>query len=224
VLGANFMNDKNIIFDSEKSRLGFAPSKCDYNDFTDPKVDPFEEFHFPTAMPTKIPLNDTEKCALSVIPVSHCRAVCTGDGTETKENYISKHTQSYRNGCTLAIEEKTCTEFCNKNDMAARGPDITCLNTPWSDCNSHCKQTRSIGEWKSVTKKGVTSHVCNYVTETRECHVDQCPSDSRDFLVLADIRFYFAPGAPPNFWSNIYEEDMAKAIATVFEVSIFLYL
>lgn len=32
VLGANFMNNHDVIFDAEKTRVGFAPSKCVYED------------------------------------------------------------------------------------------------------------------------------------------------------------------------------------------------
>lgn len=237
VLGANFMNDKNIIFNAEENKLGFASSTCDYDTYHAPIDDPLPIFKIPTSSPTLIPPSDgssNESVPCSFQPVSHCRAVCNQNSIDksndkngkesSTHSYRSISSQSFRNLCTLKIVEKECYELCDENDVVSRGVNETCLDSPWTECSTKCKQTRTRGEYtqlpkdKKNNKNGQPSTKCNHVSEVRSCHVGSCPSNEKDFLVLADVRFYFAPGAPPNFWSHVYEDDITKALSLIFEV------
>lgn len=49
VLGANFMNDLNVIFDVEKNRIGFVKSTCNFEEFNVPVT------NTPTMAPSKPP-------------------------------------------------------------------------------------------------------------------------------------------------------------------------
>jgi len=64
VLGANFMNGYNIIFDQEKQRVGFAVSDCKYEDYA-PPVSSSEEN------------NDNQPCTSRIVPAGPCTASCT---------------------------------------------------------------------------------------------------------------------------------------------------
>lgn len=146
VLGSNFMNNYNIIFDPDGNRVGFAQSTCRY-ELVDPvPPPPIEIISPPPPPPTIIEENkdsasgNITKCLLK--PLQYCTATCSKENS--KDNYISHGNQTFLNECTKQIEIKECYEFCRKDNTIARGVNINCLNTQWSECNKDCKQYRTI--------------------------------------------------------------------------------
>lgn len=87
VLGANFMNGYNIIFDSDGKKVGFAKSNCKYEEFMVPitRSPTFE----PTPGPGEVvvpPISDGG-CVSSLVPVTECDAYCyQSDGITIKGN------------------------------------------------------------------------------------------------------------------------------------------
>ena len=89
VLGANFMMGKNIVFDTDNKRIGFAASDCNYQTFQ-PNIHDESTESGPA-----LAENDNKDGTVSgptaedcykMIPLSECTATCEED----KNFYISK--------------------------------------------------------------------------------------------------------------------------------------
>eukprot|EP00602_Paraphysomonas_sp_CaronLab_P002359 CAMPEP_0185031664 /NCGR_PEP_ID=MMETSP1103-20130426/19253_1 /TAXON_ID=36769 /ORGANISM="Paraphysomonas bandaiensis, Strain Caron Lab Isolate" /LENGTH=700 /DNA_ID=CAMNT_0027567257 /DNA_START=346 /DNA_END=2449 /DNA_ORIENTATION=- len=211
VLGANFMRGMNIIFDDYHQKVGFASSSCRYEDYEDIEVTPPASVFTMPPIPAPVPLPvDSNNCTLS--PTGYCTATCRRNvGTKPKP-YVMLGNQSFFDDCTFKEIQKPCREFCRSDNTIARGPSLKCLNTVWSECDHHCKQTRMVATGNE--KK------CKMKKEVRSCTTDNCPKNLEDFFVLADLKFWFPPVVPPGKWDKIYEEDLFTALSKILEVPV----
>ena len=152
VLGANFMNGHNVIFDADHGKVGFAKSNCKYEEYAK-VVTPV-----PTVVPTKRPStsgneghgldvddDDTTVCVPGLIPVTECSASCDD---ATSASYIAEGNQTYVDRCELKSGSsatppvtKLCHMPCSGRSLSRGNP--SCTDTPWSDCSKkRCEQYR----------------------------------------------------------------------------------
>jgi hypothetical protein len=235
VLGSNFMNNYNIIFDPDGHRIGFAESTCNSNLLNPPP--PLLPPSPPSVIITPPPLieegegggegeggegegnGNYSKCLLK--PLNYCSAHCSRDEHDdhhSGKSYVSYGNQSYLNECTKQIERKECYEFCNNDNTIARGYKSNCLNTPWSECNLHCEQERTmVTTIRNIKTQGEESK-CQKIKQRRDCFVDECPVTSDDFFILSDWKYKYPPALPPGHWEKIYEEDLFTALSQLLKV------
>ncbi len=222
VLGANFMNNYNVIFDPDNNRVGFAKSSCKFEDYVIPQT------HAPTPVPTRSPTTAGEPNKPTntpynpldcLVPIDECSARCT----ESK-SFISIGTQAYNNHCNLAnfsTYSRDCGIACS-NGQIVRG-DPLCPEKPWSECNKSCIQTRSVpseGVARKMRQRGLLNHTmmaqnqCNYQQQSRSCYTGSCPIIDGDYLVFIDLRVRIDPLK----WSYVYSEDFFGAFSELFGV------
>ena len=221
VLGANFMTKRNIIFDADGGRVGFAESHCDYDEVNNGIVDQPPAFSLPpVAAPIDLP-RDSNNCTLE--PAGYCTAVCDrvipvgnrrmegkDDSNDKSLNYIADGFQSFYDYCNSSYVKRPCVEYCTGENEIARGVNIHCLDSTWSECGKDCKQSRQVAELKN-------GH-CVHKKEERNCAIDNCPQDVTDFFVFADIKFWFPAAVSPRHWEKIYEDDLFSALAVILKV------
>jgi hypothetical protein len=153
VLGANFMNGYNIIFDPDGSKIGFAKSICKYEDFAVPLTR--SPTIAPITSPGEIdtPSNDNSnnnECISELIPLTECNAYCNNDNNNAisidSHKYIREWgNQTWGDSCGPSSEtyqtiDKPCSITCKDGKMA-RG-SLTCPESPWSQCDKACIQYR----------------------------------------------------------------------------------
>ena len=92
VLGANFMNGMNMIFDQDAQRLGFARSNCKYEDFEDAQTN--KPTHAPTHRPNAPPTSDGG-CETQIYPLDKCTAACD----RTDATYVAVGNQTFADRC-----------------------------------------------------------------------------------------------------------------------------
>jgi hypothetical protein len=227
VLGSNFMNRFNIIFDSDGQRLGFAQSTCNYdqhiaatNPFPGTAVDPMTPPPILEDGPGGSSSGEggEERCVLK--PLEYCTASCSL--RHAGKSYVSTGNQSFLNECTKAREEVPCQEFCHKDNTLARGVEINCLSTPWTECDTHCKQYRTLASSGTTavatSGSGTGGGSCERIKQERDCHVDDCPLTSEDFFILSEWKYKYPPALPPGHWEKLYEEDLFTALAQLLKV------
>eukprot|EP00607_Mallomonas_marina_P000003 CAMPEP_0182438634 /NCGR_PEP_ID=MMETSP1167-20130531/85907_1 /TAXON_ID=2988 /ORGANISM="Mallomonas Sp, Strain CCMP3275" /LENGTH=662 /DNA_ID=CAMNT_0024632083 /DNA_START=647 /DNA_END=2636 /DNA_ORIENTATION=- len=196
VLGANFMNDLNIVFDQENSRIGFVPSSCRYDDY------------LPTMTPTyrqKDPF-----CVSESLPISACSAVCRPDSrVKRKEGenggYYAIGLQSYGDSCDVSFPpsetfSKECSDPCREDKLSRT---VTCPLASWSECDKDCRQTRKTYKWRESEKN------CEEEILERECYSHACPTQDGDYLIFIDITTSFHPSE----WSMVYTEDFSLSLS-----------
>lgn len=127
VLGANFMNGYNIIFDADKKRIGFAKSHCKYYEYA--------------------PISPNA-CTTAFGPVTDCNATCSkGSGIVLKYGM-----QSWGDICDEDSSKypesgpKKCSIVCH--DGALTRGNSACPESPWSKCSKSCSQKRN---WPSIS-------------------------------------------------------------------------
>jgi hypothetical protein len=138
------MNGLNVIFDSDGGRVGFAKSNCRYEDFESKS----------TEVPTRAPhggyvsddadddINAPPTCTL--VPTTPCTARCDdvpANTASTKEGF-QKWEDSCGNKGVPGAGDKACHVTCFGPKLA-RG-DVDCHDTPWSECDKSCLQTRKV--------------------------------------------------------------------------------
>ena len=241
VLGANFMSKRNIIFDADGGRVGFAESHCDYGEVNNGVVDQPPPFSLPpVAAPIELP-RDSNNCTLE--PAGYCTAVCdrvipverrglgrkdtnTNSGRDSNSvdakigmtstdhskasAYVVEGLQSFYDYCNSSYVKRPCVEYCTGENEIARGVNIHCLDSTWSECGKDCKQSRQVAEQKN-------GH-CVHKKEERSCAIDNCPQDITDFFVFADIKFWYPAAVSPRHWEKIYEDDLFSALAIILKV------
>lgn len=157
LLGANFMNGLNVIFDSDNNRVGFAKSNCRY-----------EEFEMKaTSVPTRSPHSylsddgtddDNNVPTCTMVPTTPCNAQC--DKVLINTGAIKEGIQKWEDSCGVKEVNGTGDRVCHVScygPKLARG-DVDCHDTPWSECDKSCLQTRKVKKiiyqygYKSVKK------------------------------------------------------------------------
>lgn len=209
VLGANFMRGRNIIFDSDGGRVGFALSSCKYEDYEGiPFVPPEPPMVLP---PLPVPIDlpkDKNNCTME--PAGYCTAVCN----ETSDkSYQVSGVQTFYDECTNQYEKRTCIEFCRNDNTLARGVSYDCIDSHWSECDHTCNQHREVAYISKENK-------CSHKKEERSCATDLCPQDTKDFFVFADLKFWYPAAVAPRHWEKIYEEDLFSALSILLKVSL----
>lgn len=206
VLGANFMNNHNIIFDVDSNRIGIATSTCDYEDFQ------IVDTYYPTAKPTLPPFASSIKvsnCSEETIrPISPCSSTCDNDENSA---YIVNGTQEFIDICSNALSFfKTCTETCQYGKHVRGNPK--CPDTPWSPCSESCTSTRQI----VLPNKPLfdENNMCNYVNETRSCYSNSCPINKNDYLVNLEMRI----NVPTSKWSYVHSEIIIRSLSQFVKV------
>lgn len=206
VLGANFMNNHNIIFDTETSRIGIASSTCSYDEFE--VVDTYQ----PTFMPTLPPFASDIKvsnCSKEIFrPMGPCSSTCVDDENSA---YTVKGTQEFVDICTNSESFfQTCTETCQYG-MHVRG-DPRCPDSPWSPCSSGCISTRQT--ILPNTPLFNDKNVCNFATETRSCYSNLCPINKNDYLVNLEMKI----NIPASKWSYVHSEILVRSLSKFVKV------
>ncbi len=215
VLGANFMDGYNVIFDKSNKRVGFAKSDCVYENFM------IKETDAPTPAPTTpsgaAPTADVA-CQSKQKAVGECSARCN---TYQEESHMYKKagTQEYVETCApgsgVTSETppekhitKNCDLSCNGNKIV-RGIE-TCPEKPWNPCLKSCIQSRDMPDVSALT-----SNVCSYQQQTRSCYSGDCPMQDGDMLIFIDMRV----GVQPSQWSYVYSETFFLAMSSMFNVN-----
>eukprot|EP01038_Epipyxis_sp_PR26KG_P007871 gene7871-10685_t len=212
VLGANFMNGYNVVFDQDGKRVGFAKSSCNYEEYTPPLTET------PTKAPVPIPgkpippkiipvqgHNMSIECAL--VAYSQCTARCDRNVSA----YASSGKQMWASPCNPSdiYEARDCSENCSYYS-AVRG-DPRCPDRGWSDCTHGCVQSKSS---VPLTEPLLLHNKCNYRQQTSTCYYGSCPIDDGDYLIYIDMRVRISPWQ----WSYVYTEAFANAFKTIFKL------
>ena len=211
VLGANFMDGYNVIFDKDNKRVGFAKSDCVYEEFQ-PKDTPA-----PSPVPTHRPTVENQPdftpsktlCISKDIAVSACTAKCNN---MLNNPHVEIGTQDKIDSCDTSSDPKKTSASCSLQCVGSkivRG-DSTCPEKAWTTCNHGCTQTRDM----PVTED-LVSGKCNYKQQARACYSGDCPLHDGDMLIFIDMRI----GIAPTDWSYVYREVFFNALASIFKVN-----
>jgi len=213
VLGANFMDGYNVIFDKSNKRVGFAKSDCVYESFA------VKETDAPTAAPSAAPgATPTAPVSPGCVPllkaVSECNARCN---TYQEENHTYKKTGTqdfvqYCAGSAPNADSKKVTKECTlacAGSKVVRGVD-SCPEKAWNVCLKSCIQSRDMPDQTQLAKS-----VCTYTQQTRSCYSGDCPMQDGDMLVFIDMRV----GVQPAQWSYVYSEAFFGALSAIFKVN-----
>jgi hypothetical protein len=232
VLGANFMNGYNVIFDHDHKRVGFAKSDCKYEDFVSKET--LRPSQLPTAAPTKSgetprPTTTAEKTAASGGDSGkkgkddgkcasrfsgRCSATCR---KESGTHYMQAGEQPSEEPCdsdghlleTPRSASKACHQPCDGASIVRGKPE--CPERPWSECKRECVQSRLF-----PNSEELAAGKCHYITQTRPCYSDSCPLNNGDMLIFIDMRV----GVPPQEWSYVHTEVFYGAFAKLFGVKV----
>ncbi len=233
VLGANFMNGYNVIFDHDRKRVGFAKSDCKYEDFMIKET--LEPTVIPTPSPTKVgatpeptmpPTDETsggsggkkkskptiDKCASTA--TTKCTASCR---RESGTHYMQAGTQSVVEPCDTdghilespKSQTKACNQPCEGTLMVRGSPE--CPERAWGECGRECVQSRQF-----PNSEELSGGKCHYSTQTRPCYSGSCPLNDGDMLIFIDMRI----AVSPQEWSYVHREVFFSAFSRMFSVKI----
>ena len=224
ILGANFMNGYNTIFDGDNMRVGFAKSFCKYEDFAIPATSR------PTIRPSKAPSRtrppqatgeDDDKvdspCISKFAPLEACSATCL----VTKEPFVAVGSQAWGDRCQKknypGSGPRPCHESCANNKIVRGNP--FCPEKPWTECDSSCTQTRSVpstsGAHRANETFNSTSARCGkYTSQSRACYTGSCDTQDGDYLVFIDLRIQVSP----YLWTYVHSEGFFRAFSAIFAV------
>eukprot|EP00595_Chromulina_sp_UTEXLB2642_P003816 CAMPEP_0196767814 /NCGR_PEP_ID=MMETSP1095-20130614/41984_1 /TAXON_ID=96789 ORGANISM="Chromulina nebulosa, Strain UTEXLB2642" /NCGR_SAMPLE_ID=MMETSP1095 /ASSEMBLY_ACC=CAM_ASM_000446 /LENGTH=445 /DNA_ID=CAMNT_0042136485 /DNA_START=552 /DNA_END=1886 /DNA_ORIENTATION=- len=211
VLGANFMNGYNIIYDVENLKLGFAKSNCKYEDFSQLETRP--PSYQATKYPSTIAQNediDSDECISELIPITQCTASCD---ITNNQPHVSTGIQIFEDSCGNSSNplagSKPCSITCGGDGKLIRGR-IDCPELPWSVCNKACVYSRKF----PLDPKDTTNGTCVYTVQNQVCYSGFCPLEDGDYLVLIDMRIQL----DPRTWSYVYTEALYEAFAYMFNI------
>lgn len=76
----------------------------------------------------------------------------------------------------------------SQDERIVRG-DYRCPDSPWTECNEECEQSRTIGQ---------LGLACAKKKETRNCYTAACETKAGDYLVFIDLKVKrLSPGLIP---------------------------
>jgi hypothetical protein len=219
VLGANFMNLQNVVFDRDGGRVGFAPSTCVFEDFAGTAAVTDDELSVvnKTVVEDKPPAVTTGPCKTEFSPTSICSAHCDAQHVPVNEPYRAEGIQKGVDSCMRgkkdvnpALPDRACHELCDKGGVIAAGASPACLLGRWSDCFANCSQWRiSYTNLETCGKQ---------IIESRPCNMGACPIDSglhgKDYMVIIDMRI----NIPAVMWSYAYANTFEDTISEIFMV------
>jgi hypothetical protein len=232
VLGANFMNNYNVIFDRDNNRVGFASSSCIFEDYAKEDVQDEELDVFNKTISGIDTENSSDGCTSVFVPTSKCSARC--DPNHSPDKYIAEGVQSgidncrqSKNGLDNSLPNKPCHELCDKNVIAVgRSPE--CIVSKWSDCASNCSQWR-VGYRNTRHAHSRRLHPSNHTgraldtfcgtsyIESRTCNAASCPikgASGSDYLVFIDMKI----NIPATLWSYAYVNTFEETLAELFMI------
>jgi len=211
VLGANFISGYNVIFETEKNRIGFAVSECNYELLQkNYMIDDGEGSVGPA-------LADKDKEYGSVVQSTDCVKIpmtaCSATCDKADKAYQSKGTQEWGISCDEdhkePSESRDCFENCRADEVVRGDPE--CPDEPWSECSVDCIMSKKIVPRTEPTKVGGK---CNYKQQTQTCYSGLCPIEDGDFLIYIDLRVE----VEADRWSYVYTESFYDAISKVFNL------
>ena len=237
VLGANFMNGHNVIFDIQKTQIGFVKSSCNAND-NDPRnvtaalplLSPSSKIAEPLHSDTGKHTNNDAQSSCKLTLMSGCDARCkyVNNNVEFPRSY------TVQNGKHLSVVERTsgfqiwrfsnsacyqpssfsntfnesCTISCTTEGYVSPQVDRNCVNSVWSTCSKSCHQTRVIFQPDE-------SDCSNGVIEQRQCNVFECPIRINDHIVSLQLTINFNSAA---LWTVFQAEDLIVGLSKVLKV------
>lgn len=226
VLGANFMNGNNVIFDSEGKRIGFSPSVCKYEDFgipltRKPTSKPTSSNRPPTS-PDDDDFEDNDDnnipCVSRLVPTEPCSALCTSTNA-----YIAVGTQKWADVCGNPTYPGTGVKTCHESCVAGkpvRGNPF-CYEKPWTQCDEKCTQSRSLptfhGESPPINETyDEKDSKCGtqYAKQSRLCYTNKCAMADGDYFIYMDLRVQIQP----SHWSYVHSEAFYGAFEMLFNV------
>eukprot|EP01006_Ploeotia_vitrea_P032593 TRINITY_DN64783_c3_g1_i1.p1 TRINITY_DN64783_c3_g1~~TRINITY_DN64783_c3_g1_i1.p1 ORF type:complete len:591 (+),score=-27.31 TRINITY_DN64783_c3_g1_i1:901-2673(+) len=233
VLGANFMNGMNVIFDRDKNRIGFATSSCIYEDFASENVkdDELDILNKTIDIDTE---NSSDGCESTFIPTAPCSARC--DAYHNPPQYYAEGIQpgidscrKSKTGLEISLPNNKCHVLCDKSTVAV-GQNPKCIISKWSDCSQNCTQWRtSYKNKKRLLRTKYNNHTYNYrhleecgekYIETRKCNTASCPMKGHkagmDYLVIIDMKV----NIPAILWGYAYENVFEEALAELFMIPV----
>jgi hypothetical protein len=225
ILGANFMNGYNIIFDPNKNRIGIAKSNCKHEDFaipvtSTPTMNPtiLSIPTFPTTQlaPTESPEsnnNGNQNCISELLPIDQCTARCD----QSSKAYTAVGMQTYADKCGKQLAgsgARSCHQACVAWRPVRGNPN--CPYEEWSDCEHGCIQSRRIplmADNSSVF--GTTATACGgYTQQTRTCYSGTCAIQEGDYLIFLDLKLKVAPVQ----WTYFHSETFYTALSEIFNI------
>lgn len=100
--------------------------------------------------------------------------------------YWSKGFQEMADSCTGARSKIPCRDMCTAAGQIARGVNLTCLTTGWSECDIRCSQSRAVAS-------KVLGGKCISAVEKRTCGSGSCDMVSGDMLLMLSVHFHYRP-------------------------------
>jgi hypothetical protein len=209
ILGSNFLNNYNFIFDPDNTRIGFAKSTCNYEEIAPRYTRP------PTLSPTVAGFTgDDDKQSRSqqcdpqkLLPYTPCSAYCS----KNESSYRAQGVQDYMNECRDGqIVTRDCFQMCSFSKIV-RGP-LHCPDKEWGECTHGCLRARSVVPASEPT---LVDGACNYKYQTAICYSGMCPRQDGDYLLYLDMRVR----VEPTKWSYVHTEDFYSAFSQIFKVS-----
>lgn len=225
ILGANFMNGYNIIFDANNNRIGIAKSNCKYEDFaipitSSPTMSP-TVFSFPTVptdplTPTETPPQDNSNsgnCISELMPIDQCTARCD----QSTKSYTAVGMQTYADKCGKQLAgsgARSCHQPCVSWRPVRGNPN--CPYEEWSDCEHGCIQSRRVPLMADNSSNiGTTAATCGgYTQQTRTCYSGTCPIQEGDYLLFIDLKLKVAPIQ----WTYFHSETFYTALSEIFNI------
>ncbi len=197
ILGSNFMQNHDVLFDIENSRIGFARANCKYRDLQDEKSTP----------------SDPMKCTIKNEPVqkTSCNVTCPrGNRHSTTylmgyEEWIDQYADGADPNCKpLEPELRPCVMRCGTGSTLLNDCNIL----TWLSCDLRCKQVKlakkegsgcaKVEERECATgvlckeaEKGViVKYVLHFSTVSKTCEYYNDKLEVRNNLVLPIANFF----------------------------------
>jgi len=226
ILGANFMNGYNIIFDANNNRIGIAKSNCKHEDFAIPVtstptmtpttllVPTVPTLSTPTESPeTNNNNNGNQNCMSELMPIDQCTARCD----QSTKSYIAVGMQTYADRCGKQLAgsgARSCHQPCAAWRPVRGNPN--CPYEEWSDCEHGCIQSRRVPLIANNSSElGTTAAACGgYTQQTRTCYSGTCPIQEGDYLVFIDLKLKVAPIQ----WTYFHSETFYSALSEIFDI------
>jgi hypothetical protein len=236
VLGANFMNDHNVLFDIDQGRIGFAESRCKLDNVGDSLETSSVSVPAPVVDNEMTGMNDgilnvemtpesgaliaAYKASINVcFPklLSSCSAKCDADNNSTETVVFGVQTWGPNpcssNGILGLIAKRPWTEECAATCSTfgiSENPIFgACVNSTWSACSSSCIQTRR------VNRQSINGTCTIGILETRPCAVFECPVKRNDFIVSMDL---IISSTSAYQYSPLQTEELFRSLSELLKV------
>lgn len=234
VLGGNFMNGMNVIFDQDNGRIGFAKSSCQYASRGSKSVTALVQRGLQSFSISRISQNTSDGKAGSGTdcqrdrPLNVCSATCDSASMANQSGYevmYSPGTQLWVMKCSGSSKSVSLvsdlpaylanrlSSLTSTQSLACHVPCVSksivewrseCTVGAWSDCDGTCTQQRDVGR---PTKSG-----CVRSPESRACAVGKCPLGVSDRGLAIELAIR---GLTVAHWSYARSNDIIDALASL---------